>query len=145
MSVEAAREFVDANILVYAFDASAGNKKVAAEHLLAGLWAAGTGCLSVQVLQEFYTQATRASRSGRLTHAEAATLITAWQRFPVQDLNVLIVERAMSTCQRFQISYWDAAILEGARTAGCATVLSEDMQHGQSFDGVRVIDPFRIA
>ncbi len=135
--------FVDTNVLLYSIsdDPSEAPKRSTALTLLQ----ANDLALSVQVLQEFYTQATRANRSGRVTHAEAAALITAWQRFPVQDLNVRIVERAMSTCQRFQISYWDAAILEGARAAGCAMVLSEDMQHGQSFDGVRVIDPFRSA
>ena len=58
MNVEPAREFVDANVLVYAFDASAGRKKAAAERLLARLWEAGTGCLSVQVLQEFFVTVT---------------------------------------------------------------------------------------
>src|SRR5688500_16684424 len=59
MSAESAREFVDANVLVYAFDASAGDKKATAEQLLARLWEAGTGCLSVQVLQEFFVTVTR--------------------------------------------------------------------------------------
>lgn len=59
MSAEPAREFVDANVLVYAFDASSGAKQVVAERLLERLWDGGTGCLSVQVLQEFFVTVTR--------------------------------------------------------------------------------------
>ena len=99
--------------------------------------------LSVQVLQEFFVQATRASRTGRLPHDDVVGLLTAWSRFPVQELTPGIVMKAIATCAGWQISYWDAAIIESARAAGCGTVLSEDLQHGQSFDGVRVIDPFR--
>jgi predicted nucleic acid-binding protein len=132
--------FVDTNVLLYAIsdDPAEVQKRDRALMLLA----ASDLALSVQVLQEFYTQATRASRTGRLQHAEATALITAWQRFPVQETTVALVERAMATSQRFQISYWDAAIIEGARAAGCDVVLSEDLQHQQRFDGVRVENPF---
>jgi predicted nucleic acid-binding protein len=54
-----------------------------------------------------------------------------------------LVLAAMETRDRFGISYWDAAIVEAARTLGCAEVLSEDLSHGQDFDGVRVLNPFR--
>ena len=133
--------FVDTNVLLYAISSaeSESQKRVAAYQLLQ----ADDLALSAQVLQEFYTQATRSSRPGRLQHAEAAALVSAWQRFPVQDTTVAIVERAMATAQRFQISYWDAAIIESARAAGCDTVLSEDLQDGQNFAGVRVVNPFR--
>ena len=59
MSADAERQFIDANVLVYAYDASAGRKKGAAERLLARLWETGSGCLSVQVLQEFFVIVTR--------------------------------------------------------------------------------------
>jgi predicted nucleic acid-binding protein len=132
--------FVDTNVLLYAIsdDPADAEKRDTALTVLQGSDLA----LSVQVLQEFFVQATRVTRPGRLQHAEAAALITAWQRFPVQDTTVALVERAMATAQRFQISYWDAAILEGARAAGCEIVLSEDLQDGQQFDGVRVRNPF---
>jgi predicted nucleic acid-binding protein len=135
--------FVDTNVLLYAI--SEDRSETAKRDTALAILQANDLVLSVQVLQEFYTQATRAMRSGRLMHAEATALITAWQRFRVQELNVTLVERAMATSQRFQISYWDSAIIEAARAAGCETVLSEDLQHGQNFDGVRVIDPFRAA
>lgn len=99
--------------------------------------------LSVQVLQGFFVQATRNSRAGRLSHEHAVKLITTWTRVPVQELTYPIVARAMAAAQRWQISYWDAAIIESARAAGCTIVLSEDLHDGQDFDGVRVVNPFR--
>ena len=88
MSVDPAREFVDANVLVYAFDASVGKKRVAAEQLLAGLWETGTGCLSVQVLQEFFVTVTR-EVAQPLSADEAADRIrefTTWKGFaPTAD------------------------------------------------------------
>lgn len=132
--------FVDTNVLLYSIspDASESHKRGIARSLLLE----PDFALSVQILQEFYVQATRLSRPGRLTHEQAVGLIMTWSRLPIQELTPAIVMRAIASSQRFQISYWDAAVLEAARTAGCATVLSEDLQHGQDFDGVRVINPF---
>jgi predicted nucleic acid-binding protein len=58
-------------------------------------------------------------------------------------MTIEIMNAALSTCRRFQISYWDAAVIEAARALGCRTVLSEDMQHGQDYGGIRVVNPFR--
>ena len=99
--------------------------------------------LSAQVLQEFYVQATRASRPDPITHQQAVRLIESFRRFPVQDITSAIVMVALDTRQRFQLSYWDAAIIEASRTLGCAEVLSEDLGDGQDYGGVRVINPFR--
>ena len=133
--------FVDTNVLLYAIsdDEAEAAKRGTALTLLQSSDLA----LSVQVLQEFYTQATRASRTGRLQHAEAEALIRAWQRFLVQDTTLALVSRAMAAAQRFQISYWDAAIVEGARAAGCDVLLTEDLHDGQLFDGLKVVNPFR--
>jgi predicted nucleic acid-binding protein len=133
--------FVDTNVLLYAVStdaAEAGKLAIAREILRASDFA-----LSVQVLQEFFVQATRNSRAGRLSHEHAVGLITTWTRVPVQDLTYPIVAKAMAAVQRWQVSYWDAAIIESARAAGCTIVLSEDLHDGQNFDGVRVVNPFR--
>ena len=61
----------------------------------------------------------------------------------MQDTTLALVSRAMATVQRFQVSCWDAANLEGARAAGCDVLLTEDQQDGQLFNGVRVVTPFR--
>ncbi len=133
-------QFVDTNVLLYAIsqDPDEQEKKAHANKILS---AADVG-LSVQVLQEFYVQATRESRTDRLTHDQAAALVDSFQRFPVQETSIGVMVAAMSTRQRFEISYWDAAILEAARALGCEVVLSEDLSDGQDYGGVRVENPF---
>ncbi len=135
--------FVDTNVLLYAVstEATEAEKQQAARAILR----ASDFALSVQVLQEFFVQATRNSRAGHLTHEQAVGLISSWTRVPIQELTVAIVVSAMAAAKRWQLSYWDAAIIESARAAGCSTVLSEDLQDGQTFDGVRVVNPFRVA
>lgn len=132
--------FADTNILLYAIsrDPEEQAKAARANDLLS---TRDIG-LSVQVLQEFYVQATRGSRADRLTHAQAAALVDSFRRFPIQETTVGTVLSALSTRQRFDISYWDAAILEAARTLGCEVVLSEDLSDGQDYAGVRVENPF---
>jgi predicted nucleic acid-binding protein len=132
--------FVDTNILLYAISQDPDEQDKAAR--ANGLLSAGDVALSVQVLQEFYVQATRDSRADRLTHEQAAALVDAFRRFPVQETNVGVMLAAMSTRQRFGISYWDAAILEAARLLGCEVVLSEDLSDGQDYAGIRVENPF---
>ena len=84
--------------------------------------------LSTQVLQEFYVQATRPTRSDRLPHEAAVALIESWLRFRVVETNVALILNAMSTRARWQLSYWDAAIVEAARSGGCSVLLTEDLQ-----------------
>jgi predicted nucleic acid-binding protein len=132
--------FVDTNVLLYAIshDPDEQRKAARANELLS----AGDVGLSVQVLQEFYVQATRDSRADRVTHAQAAALVDSFRRFPVQETKIGVMLAAMSTRQRFGISYWDAAILEAARALGCEVVLSEDLSDDQDYAGVRVENPF---
>jgi predicted nucleic acid-binding protein len=99
--------------------------------------------LSVQVLQEFYVQATRPARAGRLTHEQALGLVEAWLRFPLQEMTRPLMRAAMVTARRHHISLWDAAVIEGARLLGCGVVLSEDLSDGHRFGDVRVENPFR--
>lgn len=98
--------------------------------------------LSTQVLQESYVEATRASRQDALTHEQASRLVESSLRFPVQEMTVAIARAAMATKARSGTSYWDAAIIEAARALGWRAVLSEDLDHGQDYDGVRVEKPF---
>jgi predicted nucleic acid-binding protein len=135
--------FVDTNILLYAIsrDPDEQAKKARADELLRSR---DLG-LSVQVLQEFYVQATRDSRTDRLTHEQAAALVDSFRRFPVQETTLGVMLAAMSTRQRFEISYWDAAVLEAAHALGCEVVLSENLSDGQDYAGVRVENPFEDA
>lgn len=132
--------FVDTNVLLYAVshDPEEHDKAARANAILA----ARDVALSVQVLQEFYVQATRASRADALTHEQATRLVEAFLRFPVLDITTDLMLAAAATGQRFGVSYWDAAILEAARSLGCDLVLSEDLSDGQDYAGVRVQNPF---
>lgn len=132
--------FIDTNILLYSIsrDPAETEKRAKAISLLE----ADDLSLSTQVLQEFYVQAVRSSRKIPLTHAQAAGLVESWMRFPTQDITADIVRAALATKERFQTSYWDAAIIEAARSAGCSEVLSEDLNHGQDYGGIRITNPF---
>lgn len=133
--------FLDTNVLLYAVSREADEHQKArrANEILLSR---DLG-LSTQVLQEFYVQATHDRRSHRITHEQAAALVRAFQRFAVQDVTTGLVEAAISTKQRFQLSYWDAAIIEAARMLRCEVLLSEDLNEGQDYDGVRVQNPFK--
>jgi predicted nucleic acid-binding protein len=134
-------QFVDTNVLLYAIsrDPDEQEKAQRANEILA----ARDIALSVQVLQEFYVQATRESRADRLSHGHAARLVESFLRFRVAELTTEVVLAAMASRARFEISYWDAAILEAGRSLGCEVVLSEDLSHGHDYAGVRVENPFR--
>jgi len=81
-------------------------------------------------------------RGDALSHRQAVLLIASFRRFPVQDLTSGVVLAALDACQRFQLSYWDAAIIEASRAVGCTEILSEDLSDGQDYGGVRVTNPF---
>jgi predicted nucleic acid-binding protein len=133
--------FVDTNVLLYAVSSApkeSGKARIARQILDAEDLA-----VSVQVLQEFYVQATRPAKPGRLTPKQAGALVEAFLRFHIQDLTVSLMIAAQVASERFRISYWDAAIVEAARSLGCETLLSEDLSHGQNYAGVRVTNPFR--
>lgn len=132
--------FVDTNVLLYAISRAPEEREKAA--VARDLLRQRDLVLSVQVLQEFYVQATRESRSDPLRHDQAVRLVESFCRYPVQNLTVPIVRAALVTRQRWQLSYWDAAIVEAARASGCNLVLSEDLSDGQDYGGVRVENPF---
>ncbi len=133
--------FVDTNVLLYAIsrDPKEREKAQRANEILAERDLA----VSVQVLQEFYVQATRASRPDPITHEQAVDLVESFMRFPVVPITAELMRAAFATCRRFRTSYWDAAILEAARILGCDVVLSEDLSDGAEYAGVRVENPFR--
>jgi len=141
MSAEGAHEFVDANVLVYAYDASAGKKKAAAEQLLAQLWETGTGCLSVQVLQEFFVTVI-GKVAKPLSIEEAADRVRefgAWKVFAPGADDVL---RAIALQKETKLSFWDAMIVHAAAELGCDVLWTEDLNDGQVIRGVRIRDPF---
>ena len=132
--------FVDTNVLLYAVGSlpEEQDKQRTAARLLRRT----DLVLSVQVLGEFYSQATRTSRKGYLTHDEAVEFIRLLQRFRIQPLTLNVINAVLRYCERFSLSYWDSAILAAARESGCDMVYSEDMSNEQDYDGLRVINPF---
>ncbi|MDE2747039.1 MAG: PIN domain-containing protein [Chloroflexota bacterium] len=134
-------QFVDTNVLLYAAlpDPEEADKQRIAELLLER----DDLALSTQVLQEFYHQATRPNRPHPLSAQEAlAFLAPLTHRFLVLPVTVELFHQAAEICQRFGISYWDAAILAAARTMACDAVYSEDLSDQQDYAGLQVINPF---
>jgi predicted nucleic acid-binding protein len=135
------RHFLDTNVLLYSIsrDPAEAPKRERAIALIDR----DSGAVSVQVLQEFYVQATRPTRSDPLAHDIAAALIATWLRFAVQDINVSVLTRALEIKAHHGFSYWDSAIIAAAGALGCRELYSEDMTHGREVEGVMIINPFR--
>lgn len=133
-------DFIDTNVLLHAFgpDEDAG-KSAIARSILAGREVA----FSIQVFQEFFVQATHARRNDPLSAEEAREVIGSLTAFPVQQNDLSLLRDAFRIHERFQTSFWDANILAAARALGCEIVFSEDFNHGQDYDGVRVVNPFQ--
>jgi predicted nucleic acid-binding protein len=133
--------FFDTNILLYSIsrDPAEAEKRDRAIALLDR----DDGALSVQVLQEFYVQATRATRPDRLPHDIAAGLVAAWARFRVQQITLSILNGALEIRVAHGLSYWDSAIIAAARALGCREPYSEDLSHGRQIEDIVIINPFR--
>ena len=136
-----AMRFVDTNVLLYAMSKAPAEREKA--RIALEILQADDLALSVQVLQEFYAQATRPTKADRINHPLAASLIESCLRFPVQEITVSLVQAALVAKQRFNVSYWDAAIIEAARALSCDILLSENLGDGQDYAGVRIENPFR--
>ncbi len=133
--------FVDTNIALYAV--SPLPEKMDKRSIAVDLIDGDDLALSTQVLQEFYTQATRFRRPWLMAHDEAVGFMTLrLLRFPVQDITLDLVQDAFALRVRFGLNYWDCAILAAARMLSCEAVYSEDMSDTQDYDGLRVINPF---
>ena len=133
--------FLDTNILLYSISQNPAEslKRDRAIALLAD----DSSALSIQVLQEFYVQATRTSRVDAVSHELASGLIEAWSRFRIQDMTLPILHTALRIRKAHGFSFWDSAIVAAALALGCDRVYTEDMTHGQMVDGLAIVDPFR--
>jgi predicted nucleic acid-binding protein len=132
--------FVDTNVLLYAVstEPSEAAKSAAARNLLLTVnWA-----WSAQVAAEFVNAGTSTRRPVPLTLAQAESWIDAWMAFPLIPIDGTIVKEAIRLAKRYQVSYFDAQIIAAAKAMGCRTLYSEDLNHGQDYDGVQVVNPF---
>lgn len=132
--------FVDTNVLLYAQDPRVPAKKLAAEAWLARCWREARGRISSQVLHEFYANVRRLAPS--LPVEESRVVVRryrAWTPWPVDDVTV---DLAWEIQDRWQLSIWDAMIVAAAQMQGCEVLLTEDLQHDQRIDKVRIVNPF---
>ena len=134
--------FVDTNVLVYAHDASERRRQQVARAQLEVLWTGGSGVLSTQVLQEFYVVATRKFAPPMARH-QAREIVALYATWRVVDIDPTLILTASQLEERHRLSFWDALIVEAARVAGAARLLTEDLQHGRLIGGVRIENPFR--
>ena len=136
------RYFVDTNILMYAHDASAGSKHERAKALVEELWRDRTGVVSTQVLQELSVNLRKKVRrplDGKATRDIVADYLT-WQVIVNSGESIL---EAIDLESRYQISFWDALVVQAAQASGAETLYSEDLSDGQTYGSVRVVNPLR--
>jgi predicted nucleic acid-binding protein len=133
--------FLDTNVLLYAISdvPEEAPKRARARALIEG----DDIALSLQVLQEFYTQATKTSRAWGLSSEDARSLVEAWRRFPVQETTLALLDRGFELQRRHRFNFWDCMIIAAALAQGCDTLWTEDMQDGRIVEGMRIADPFR--
>lgn len=134
------KTFVDTNVLIYAHDTDAPAKRQIANRLLDQLWADRTGCLSVQVLQEFYVNVTR-KIARPLPKASARRVVDAYAIWAL-DVTPAEISSAFQIEDQARIGFWDALIIACALKSGAARIVSEDLNSGQKIAGIRIENPF---
>lgn len=138
MSVEV---FLDTNILVYAVTCDEGEQ--AKRERALEIIETEEFAISTQVLQEFYVTVTR-KLAKPLTPEQALSWIEELEVFPCVAIEASLVKIAIENSVRYQTSYWDGAVLAAAQISGAPRLYSEDLNHGQRYGGVEVINPFRV-
>ena len=135
------RSFFDTNILIYADDADAGPKRNLALDLLNNHIRAGTAVLSTQILQEYYSVATR--KLG-ISHEVARRKVELLGRLDLVQVDLDLILAAIDIQRLHSLSFWDALVVRSAVVSGCTVLLSEDLQDGRLIDGLRILNPFRV-
>lgn len=133
------KEFVDTNILVYAFDRTAGEKREKVVTLLTRLWSERSGCLSLQVIQEFFVTTTKKLK---MSTGDALAQVERFGKWTVHRPLFDDVLLATQLHRSKRISFWDALILRSAMAAGCRVLWTERLTAGQRWDGLVVRNPF---
>ncbi len=140
MSAGSPSRFVDTNVLLYAYDLESPQKRMRAKGIVEEGWKSlGQLVISVQVLQELEVNLERK----KVSRGEIHQLIYDLSVWPVVDNTLMILKMALSEQIRWKLSLWDAMILAAARSVGARELVTEDFSHGQNYDGVRAVNPFR--
>ncbi|MBI5269258.1 MAG: PIN domain-containing protein [Burkholderiales bacterium] len=135
--------FVDTNVLVYADDAREDDKRPIARAWLEKLWLERRGRTSQQVLNEYYAVATR-KLAANVTRGDARAEVRRYQHWQPWAVDHQTVETAWALEARFGISWWDSLMVAAALHQGCEWLLTEDLQHDQRIDGLRIVNPFLV-
>jgi predicted nucleic acid-binding protein len=133
------RAFVDTNIFVYADDRSAKTKRVRARAVLSELIRHKRAVVSTQVMQEYFAAAVKTLG---LSPERARLRVERLNRLDVVLIRPELILGAIDLCRLHPLSFWDALVVRSASAAGCGRLLSEDLQDGQTIDGVRIENPF---
>ncbi|MBW1702533.1 MAG: PIN domain-containing protein, partial [Deltaproteobacteria bacterium] len=136
------RTFVDTNILVYAHDLDAGNKHEIARGIVLELWESRSGMLSTQVLQEFYMTLTRKIPT-LLAKPTVRGIVKSYFNWDVVLNDARIILQASEIEETYRLSFWDALIVSAAFSRNAATILTEDLNHGQYVEGILIKNPFK--
>ncbi len=134
-----ARCFADTNLFLYA--GSKAPEDATKREVARKIIEAEDIGISAQVLQEFIAVAFAKKRLG-ITAKEAGETLSILMEYPVVPISGELVQAAFQLHSRFQISYWDAAIIAAAHELSAQVIYSEDLSHGQDYGGVRVVNPF---
>jgi predicted nucleic acid-binding protein len=132
-------EFCDTNVLLYAHDSTAPpEKRDRAQSLLTALWASRRGCLSTQVLQEFYVNVVRVTHDA----VRARDIVQQYLQWPIMIVEPPDLLRAMEQAERYRLSFWDALIVTAAQKAQASVLWTEDLNAGQRMGDVVIRNPF---
>ena len=133
--------FVDTNVIVYRHDIRDPRKQARAEQWYRLLWATRSARVSFQVLQELYAVITR-KVTPPVSSEKARSIVRKLMSWQPVSIDSALLERAWLLQDRCSLSWWDALIVAAAQVSDCHVLLTEDLQHGQEFGAVRVVDPF---
>jgi predicted nucleic acid-binding protein len=135
-------DFLDTNILVYAMDEAEPSKRAIAEMIVAEARSLGTGIISAQVVQEILNVATRKFKTILNKEDTEMLLRDVWMPMLKVMPSYELLLKAHRLHHRYQFSFYDSLIIAAAQTAGCKRLLTEDLQHGQDIDGLKIVNPF---
>jgi len=135
-------DFFDTNILVYLVDSTDPQRQQIARSRVRDALAGGGFALSVQVMQEFYNTVVRRQL---LDHESAVEMLREWAHERVVNTTPELLWGALEIRKQRQFSIWDALIVQAALEAGCARLITQDLQHGQRLGDLEICDPFQAA
>ena len=133
--------FVDTNVLLYTFDDAHPAKRDRAQAWMASCWKRRCGRVSSQVMHEFYSNARKRFASA-ISAGDARVEVRRYQQWKPWAVDQATVETAWAVESRYRVNYWDALMVAAAQHQGCELLLTEDLQHDQRIDGLRIVNPF---